>query len=346
MSSMENAEKSRAVGIGRFLFVTFIVLFSAACLVLINMKYDSLSRYPYTDKKSRELIKKNLTPDEIAYIIDYSIAPNVFIAFIEEDGFNIYNAAEYKRLSTYQWDRTPAEIVRMIEDTREVMDTDTLIILLSQYSYEEVKDYLDNGDPYKQDSVLVLNAASTDAWLDASHTVVKRTPPRLQLVSDTVPADKDILLEEEARVPLEEMCAGIEKRLKSDNACAGLIVTDGYVSYGEQKERYEAALEKYGKKDVLAYEQYPGHCERQLGLTADFRVEGIADSDFGLTLQSLWLQENAWEYGFVCTWDETSAGITGILAQPWHYRYVGKELAAQLHYNRQPFADYIASVQR
>ena len=345
MVTMENVRQSRSVRNATYLFVFVIVLFSVICLTVLNMKYDSLSRYPYTDQKSRELIKQNLTPEEIDYIIEYSIAPNVFIAFIREEGFNIYNAAEYKRLSTYQWDKTPGEIVRMIEETRDVMDTDTLIILLSQYSYDEVKDYLDNGDPYKQDSVLVLNAAGIDAWVDRSHTVVKRKPQRLQKVSDEIPADHEILLEEEARAPLEKMCHAIQTRLNSEVPCAGLILMDGYVSYEEQKERYEEAAAIHGR-DVLEYEQYPGHCERQLGLTVDFRVEGIEDEDFGKTLQSLWLQENAWEYGFVCTWDETSSEITGVKPQLWHYRYVGEALARQLHMNRMTFAAYIASVQQ
>lgn len=342
--SMENEKQSRLVRNATYLFVFVIVLFSVVCLTLLNMKYDSLSRYPYRDQKSRDLIKQYLTQEEIDYIIEYSIAPNVFIAFIRENGFNIYNAAEYKRLSTYQWDRTPAEIVRMIEETRDVMDTDTLIILLSQYSYEEIKDYLDNGDPYKQDSVLVLNAAGIDAWVDQSHTVVRRKPPRLQKVSDEIPADAEILLEEEARGPLEKMCQAIQTRLNSEQPCAGLILTGGYVSYDEQKKRYEDAAAIHGR-EVLAYEQYPGHCERQLGLSVDFRIEGISDEDFDKTLQNLWLEENAWEYGFVCTWDRISAGITGIKAQPWHYRYIGEELARQLHMNRMTFAEYIASVQ-
>ncbi|MBE6123171.1 MAG: D-alanyl-D-alanine carboxypeptidase family protein [Erysipelotrichaceae bacterium] len=344
MADMENRQ-TRGIRIWTAVFVFSVALLGMVCLAVLNSKYDSLSRYPYTDKKSRELIKEYLTSDEIDYIIEYSIAPNVFIAFIQEDGFNIYNAAEYKRLSQYQWDQPPGQIVRMIEDTREVMDTDTLILLLSQYSYDEIKDYLDNGDPYKQDSVLVMNPASLDAWVDASHTIVRRVPWKLQALSENVPSDHVILIEEEAREPLENMCRGIRGMLGSDQACAGLIITDGYVSYDEQKTRYEQAEDTYGK-DALQYELYPGHCERQLGLTVDFRVDGIPQNAFEKTLQNLWLEENAYKYGFVCTWDRNSEEATGIVPQPWHYRYVGVELAKLLHSSNQTFADYIASASR
>ena len=346
MSGMSEINRnSLKIRILTAVFVLCVALLGSVCIGILNSKYDSLSRYPYIDQKSRELTKEYLTPDEIDYNIEYSIAPNVFIAFIREEGFNIYNAAEYKRLSTYQWDRTPAQIVRMVEDTRDVMDIDTLIILLSQYSYEEIKDYLDNGDPYKQDSVLVMNASNLDAWVDASNTIVKRTPTQLRVLSEEVPSDKQILMQDEAKTHLEEMCRDIQKGLNSERACAGLIVTEGYVSYDAQKELYDEAKLRYGK-EVLRYEQYPGHCERQLGLTCDFRVEGISNATFERTLQSLWLQENAYKYGFITSWDHESEKVTGIGAQMYHYRYVGNQLSTQLHLNHQTFADYIASANR
>ena len=67
-------------------FVSSLLIFSLVCFGLMNTRYDALSRYPYTDRRSRELIKQYLTKQEIDYIIEYSIAPNMFVAYIREDG--------------------------------------------------------------------------------------------------------------------------------------------------------------------------------------------------------------------------------------------------------------------
>ena len=85
---------------GRRLFVISLLVVSLLSIAWMNTKYDSLSRYPYTDQKSRQLIKKYLNKSEIEYIIEYSIAPNMFIAYIQEDGFNIYHASEEGRKIT------------------------------------------------------------------------------------------------------------------------------------------------------------------------------------------------------------------------------------------------------
>ncbi len=62
-------------------FVVAVIGIVFSCLAVMNHHYDSLARYPYRDQKSRELIKQYLNEEEIAYIIEYSIPPNMFIAF-------------------------------------------------------------------------------------------------------------------------------------------------------------------------------------------------------------------------------------------------------------------------
>ena len=48
------------------------------------------------------------------------------------------------------------------------------------------------------------------------------------------------------------------------------------------------------------------------------------------TPTQLWLIENSWKYGFILRYPDGKSHITGIIYEPWHYRYVGKELAAEL----------------
>ena len=45
----------------------------------------------------------------------------------------------------------------------------------------------------------------------------------------------------------------------------------------------------------------------------------------------IWLMENSWRYGFILRYPNGTTDATGIIYEPWHYRYVGKELAKELH---------------
>lgn len=68
----------------------------------------------------------------------------------------------------------------------------------------------------------------------------------------------------------------------------------------------------------------PGTSEHQLGLSIDFNP---VNETFETTKQSAWLKEHAHEYGFVLRYTAEKESITGVAAEPWHYRYVGVENA-------------------
>lgn len=66
----------------------------------------------------------------------------------------------------------------------------------------------------------------------------------------------------------------------------------------------------------------PGHSEHQTGLAADI---------LGSKATYAWLREHCWEYGFILRYPENKIEITGIIYEPWHFRYVGTELAKELY---------------
>jgi hypothetical protein len=79
----------------------------------------------------------------------------------------------------------------------------------------------------------------------------------------------------------------------------------------------EVALEEVSKSVSV-----PGTSEHQLGLAVD--IDGVP-AVHG------WLAEHSWEYGFIVRYPEGKSDITGILYEPWHFRYVGVELAKELY---------------
>jgi D-alanyl-D-alanine carboxypeptidase len=77
----------------------------------------------------------------------------------------------------------------------------------------------------------------------------------------------------------------------------------------------------------------PGTSEHQLGLAVDIidtRSWQLDESQEDQPAQK-WLMENSWKYGFILRYPPDTTEFTGIIYEPWHYRYVGKEIAAELH---------------
>lgn len=77
----------------------------------------------------------------------------------------------------------------------------------------------------------------------------------------------------------------------------------------------------------------PGHSEHQTGLAVDLVTPASPDCDFEVcfaeTPGGQWLAANAWRYGFIIRY-QSGSDITGYSPEPWHLRYVGKSLAAEL----------------
>ena len=77
----------------------------------------------------------------------------------------------------------------------------------------------------------------------------------------------------------------------------------------------------------------PGTSEHQLGLALDI----IDNSNWTLdrsqenTKTQKWLMAHSWEYGWILRYPNGKTELTGIIYEPWHYRYVGREIAAELH---------------
>lgn len=77
----------------------------------------------------------------------------------------------------------------------------------------------------------------------------------------------------------------------------------------------------------------PGTSEHQTGLAVDLVDEGNQNLDETQeqTAVQQWLIAHSWEYGFVLRYPNDKSSVTGIIYEPWHYRYVGKDAARDMH---------------
>lgn len=103
-----------------------------------------------------------------------------------------------------------------------------------------------------------------------------------------------------------------------------LTVASSYRSYSYQERLYSHYVKTEGREKADRESARPGHSQHQLGTTMDFYP--IEDS-FIKTRQGIWLSENAWKYGFSLSYPPNSENITGYKYEPWHYRYVGRDVA-------------------
>jgi zinc D-Ala-D-Ala carboxypeptidase len=117
-------------------------------------------------------------------------------------------------------------------------------------------------------------------------------------------------------------------------ANAPLGVQSAYRSYAEQKVVFDSWVSRLGYDRALQVSARPGHSEHQLGLAVDFKTKGSTSpfvGDWGTTAAGKWLKANAWQYGFVNSYPKGDIALTCYDYEPWHYRYVGHDLAARIH---------------
>lgn len=151
-------------------------------------------------------------------------------------------------------------------------------------------------------------------------------------------SDEIKFMRKEANDALTEMVKAAEA------AGYKIYPASGYRSYSVQKYLFEGRIAQNGGVDgANVYTALPGQSEHQLGLAMDFALarDGYSLSfDFGKTDEGAWMEENSWRYGYILRYPENKEGITGYGFEPWHFRYVGQELAKYLYDNDLALEEY------
>lgn len=110
-------------------------------------------------------------------------------------------------------------------------------------------------------------------------------------------------------------------------------MVSGYRSYWDQLSVFQKKVAEMGgynrAKGIVAV---PGTSEHHLGLAVDITDSYNRAMNLGQANNATqkWLMEHCWDYGFILRYPEGSTDYTGIIYEPWHYRYVGLELSKEL----------------
>lgn len=174
----------------------------------------------------------------------------------------------------------------------------------------------------------LIDPASITVFIDKTHSLPADYVPE-SLVTPYINSTSDVIqVNEKAADALKSMAAAA-----SDSGVT-LYLTAGYISYETQDDYFNDRAGMVGEAEANKTIAKAGFSEHQTGLAFDFSDEpsgtnttvAFADTDAGK-----WLIEHAWEYGFIMRYPEGKEAVTGYTYQPWHYRYIGKDVAKAIH---------------
>lgn len=182
---------------------------------------------------------------------------------------------------------------------------------------------------------IVNNANDADLWKIANKSRAfanpRYQPSDLRIVSvPTLPGRgqderslRAVLMPDLERLVAAARAAGVTLRVGS-----------GYRSYTTQASLFASYARRHGEAEASRFSSRPGHSEHQSGLAVDFAGADQTcwvDDCFEQTAAGKWLAAHAHEYGFILRYPKGKEPITGYQYEPWHFRYVGRELAGALH---------------
>ena len=183
--------------------------------------------------------------------------------------------------------------------------------------------------------------AAADAASDEADGLLLLVNPWTPLPEDFVPGElvpvqNDQAVDARAYPDLQDML--------QDMSQAGLspLICSSYRSQERQQELYDNKVQRVmaegvsreaAQAEAARWVARPGTSEHQTGLAVDIvsLSNQMLDETQESTPEFQWLAENAWKYGFILRYPNDKSEKTGIAYEPWHFRFVGKEAAEEMH---------------
>lgn len=208
----------------------------------------------------------------------------------------------------------------------------------NELSYEDIVTYVNIGLDHEYYSDMIK--------IDNPDDVLVLVNKYYALSSDYIPKDLETInskynrgyndkLRHDARIAFEEMC----KNAVKDNI--KIYSGSAYRSYNYQVNLYNQYVNVDGKRKADTYSARAGSSEHQTGLALDIlneKLDYISASDKEYT----WLVDNSYKYGFILRYPLNMEKITGYQYEEWHFRYVGVNVAKELHDMNITYDEYIA----
>lgn len=196
---------------------------------------------------------------------------------------------------------------------------------------------------------------------DGTKHIVYRTDQwNLRLVNKWNPLPKEMpidLARMDKGHEIDTRCEGdlLEMLKDCENAGNAPMVVSAYRTFEMQQTYYNGQVqnlieqgksEEEAKEEALNEVAFPGTSEHHLGLAVDLvdtNMQNLDESQEKTETQK-WLMKNSWKYGFIIRYPVGKEEITGVIYEPWHYRYVGKDVAKEITEKNICLEEYLADL--
>lgn len=210
-----------------------------------------------------------------------------------------------------------------------------------EWDVEEPKSSTDEKEPKKQYIEVDTEPDSYTVLVNREYPISKDYVPADLVVPDVAFSyygtyEKSYVRKQAARA-LEKLFSGAQQEgymLKAVSA---------YRSYERQMQIYNNNVNTRGSDKTDKVSAQPGSSEHQTGLAIDVSCNSVGcalEVSFGQTSEGKWLKKNCHKYGFIIRYPKNKTKITGYTYEPWHLRYVGKNLAKYLKKNKMTLEEY------
>lgn len=310
----------------KFMLLIFI-LFIIAISGLIYYKYfNNNELIPVINKEDNKFIgidgydKKNLQK-YLEYLNKNDNAPLEDIILLVNNGIdNSYSKELVSLVKAKYFIKNNLDAYLKYEEK----DIDKKVAAVNVGLNNEYYTHMKATDLSKKDLIIV----NKYYYLDSDYE-----PDDLEVIDSNYSQGVNNRLCHSARVAFEEMAAAAAL----DNI--KLFNVSAYRSYQTQENIYNRNVANKGVEETDKASARPGNSEHQSGLALD--VNWI-NTEFEDTPAFKWLQNNAHKYGFILRYLKNKEDLTGYIYEPWHYRYVGKEVASKIKEEGITFDEYYA----
>ena len=181
---------------------------------------------------------------------------------------------------------------------------------------------------------------------EALSTEVQELPWYLALVNKDHPLEEDCdleLTELEEGYSVDSRIADAAKEMLADAKAAGMkiVICSAYRSVTRQEQIFNDSVKDRLNQGMNYWDAFedtrlsvaePGTSEHAMGLALDLVSNQYTELDERqeTTKEAQWLTANCHKYGFILRYPPSKTDITGIIYEPWHYRYVGVEDATKI----------------
>lgn len=335
----------------------FIIIGSITLLVLLTIFYITRPEYQLKQKGYDALTVSQIIEQD-SKIVSSVLKVEYKDYILELISDNNYNSSKIKDYVTYYEDNNDIKIkdvINIVNDDKTEVENITKFAKDPYFIYERLNRYIDyynsNKDNTTSEVIRIINTNTDyDFYTNIKSTDLSKgnlviVNKYYKLESDYIPND---LVDVDPKYGSGKLYKDAYQHLIMMSDAAELeglsfLAHSNYRSYNTQQGLYTNYVAANGQEAADSFSAKAGHSEHQTGLAMDLRAYNGGDiTKFENSKEFKWVKEHAHLYGFILRYPEGKEALTGYSYEPWHYRYVGSDVAKYIYENNITYDEYYA----